>query len=128
MQFARDTAAEKYKKVCEDFPNLAIFTKSATPGKIQLTSRHAAVGKKASWGIRCGFRPSRRSKIAFCNLPKDEIAFAADGENIRLTIAEVLLCAAAGDLARSKNQRDLTPRKAILLPPFLTEATILHGD
>ena len=43
---ARDPAAEKYKKVCEDFPNLAIFTKSATPGKIQLTSGHAAVGKK----------------------------------------------------------------------------------
>ena len=39
-----DPAAEKYKRVCEDFPILAILTKSATPGKIQLTFSHAAVG------------------------------------------------------------------------------------
>ena len=33
---------------------------------------------------------------------KIETAFAADGNKIRLPIAEVLLCAAAGDLARFK--------------------------
>ena len=57
-----------------------------------------------------------------------EIAFAADGDKIRLPIAEVLLRAAGGDLARSKKQRDWIPRNAVLLPPFLTEAAILHGE
>ena len=40
---ASEPAAEKYKRVCEDFPNLAILTKSATPGKIQVTFGHATV-------------------------------------------------------------------------------------
>ena len=38
---------ENYKRVCEDFHNLAILTKSATPGKMQLTFIHAAVGNKS---------------------------------------------------------------------------------
>ena len=41
-----DPAAKKYKRVCEDFPNIAILTKSATPGKAQWTFSHAAVGNK----------------------------------------------------------------------------------
>ena len=41
------TVTEKYKRVCEDLPNLAILTKSATPGEIQLTFGHAAVGNKS---------------------------------------------------------------------------------
>ena len=59
---------------------------------------------------------------------KIEIAFAADSDNICLPIAEVLLRAAAGNLAQSKKQRDWTPRNAVLLSPFLTEAAILHGE
>ena len=43
-------------------------------------------------------------------------------------IAEVLLCAAAGDLALPKKQPDWTPRKAVLLPKFLTEVAILHRE
>ena len=57
-----------------------------------------------------------------------EIAFAVDGDKIRLPIAEVLLCATAGDLDRLKNHRDWIPRNAVLLPPFLTENAILHRD
>ena len=29
-----EPAAENYKRVCKDFPNLAILTKSAMPGEI----------------------------------------------------------------------------------------------
>ena len=58
---------------------------------------------------------------------KIEIAFAADGNKISLTIVEVLLHAAAGDLTRSKKQRDWTLCNTVLLPPFLTEVVILHG-
>ena len=57
-----------------------------------------------------------------------ETAFAADCDNIRQPIAEVLLRATAGNLAQSKKQRDCTPRNAAPLPPFLTEAAILHGE
>ena len=38
--------AKKYKKVCDDFPNLTILTKSTTPGKFQLTFVHSTVGNK----------------------------------------------------------------------------------
>ena len=34
------------------------------------------------------------------------IVFATDSDKIRLPIAEVQICAAAGNLARSKKQRD----------------------
>ena len=57
-----------------------------------------------------------------------EIVFAADGKKIRLPIAKVLLRAASGDLARSNKQRYRTSPNAVLLPPFLTEATILHSE
>ena len=30
---ASEPATEKYKNVCEDFPNLGILTKTSTPGK-----------------------------------------------------------------------------------------------
>ena len=59
---------------------------------------------------------------------KMDISFAADGENIRLPVTEVLLRAAAGNLARSKKQRDWTPHNAVLLPLFLTEAAILNRE
>ena len=44
---ASEPAADKFKKVCEDFPNLAILTYSFTPGEIQLTFGHAAVRNKS---------------------------------------------------------------------------------
>ena len=56
-----------------------------------------------------------------------EIAFSAEGKNIRLLIAEVLLCAPSGNLARFKKQQDWTSRNAVLLPPFLTDSAILHS-
>ena len=40
------TVAKKYKRVYEDFPNLAILTKSAMPDEIQLTFVHMDVGEK----------------------------------------------------------------------------------
>ena len=59
---------------------------------------------------------------------KIEIAFAADGKNIRLPIAEVLLHAAAGNLARSEKQRNWKLLNTVLLPSFLTEAAVLHRE
>ena len=47
-----------------------------------------------------------------------EITFATDGKKIRIPIAEILLCAAASDLARLKKHCDWTYRNAVLLPAF----------
>ena len=44
---ASELSTEKYKRVCKDFPNFSIFTKSVMPGKIQLMFVHMAVGKKS---------------------------------------------------------------------------------
>ena len=124
---ASDPAMEKSKRVCKDFPNLAVLTKSAMPGEIQLTFGHAAVGNKS---IRESVVDSSLTgNISSCSVIylKIEIAFTADGDKICLPIAEVLLCAAAGDLALSKKHREWTPRNAVLLPPSLTEATTVYG-
>ena len=51
------------------------------------------------------------------------IASAMDSNKIRLPISEVLLRAAAGDLARSKKQSYWTPLNAVLM-----EAEILDGE
>ena len=99
---ASEQAAEKYKRVCEDFPNLAILTKSSTLGKIQLMFGHAVVGNKSLGEyVVALYLAGDLSSPSVISL-KIKIAFSADGEDIRLPIGEVLLCAAAGDLARSK--------------------------
>ena len=125
---ASEPVKEKSKRVCEDFPNIAILTKSSKSGQIQLTSGHAAVGNNSLGESVVAFtlagNLSLLSVIAF-NI---EIAFATDGKNLRLPNAEVFLHAASSDLARSRKQREWNPRNAILLPPFLTEAKILHGE
>ena len=88
---ARDPVADKSKRVYKGFTNLAKLTKSSTPGKIQLTFGHAAVGIKSLGESVVAFALagdlSSPSVISF-NI---EIAFAADGDNIRLLISEVLL-------------------------------------
>ena len=59
---------------------------------------------------------------------KTDIAFAADNDKISLLIEEALLRATAGDLTRSNKQRHWTPRNSALIPPFLTEAAVLHRE
>ena len=50
------------------------------------------------------------------------------GGTRRKTIAEVILRAAAGDLARSNKQRDWAPINAVLIPPLFMEADIFEGE
>ena len=124
---ANELAVDKYKNICEDFPNPGILTKISTPGEIQLTFSHMAIGNKFLGEFVVAFALAgdlgSPSVISF-NL---EISFAPDREKIRLLITEVIFRAAAGDLTRSKKQRDWLSRKAVLLPTFLTEAAIFHG-
>ena len=124
---ASEPAAEKYKKVCEDFPNLTILTKNAMPEKVQLTSLHATVGNNSLGESGVAFSPEGDLISPYVVSIKIDITFAADGDKIRIPITEVLLCAAAAaDLTRSKKQQDWTPRNAVLLPPLLMEAATLN--
>ena len=99
---ASDPAAEQYKRICEDFPNIAILTKSATPGEIQLTFVHAAAGNKSFGGsVVFFFLAGNLISPSVISL-KIEIALAAECDKIRLPIAEVLIRAAGSNLACSK--------------------------
>ena len=96
---ASEPAADKYKNVCEDSPNLSILTKSSTPGEIQLTFGHTAVGNKSLGESVVAFALAGdlgSPSIIYFNI---EITFSTDGEKIRLPIAEFLLRATTCDLA-----------------------------
>ena len=121
-----DMAAKKYKKVCYDFPNVAILTKNATPGEGQLTFAHAIVGNKSFEESVVAFALDRNLDSPSVVTIKMDIDFSTDGNKIHLPITEVILCAATGDLARSKHQKDWTLRNTVLLPPILTETEILN--
>ena len=93
--------------------------------EVQLTFSKASVGNK-SLGESVASFPLTGSLDSPSAVSIDVmIAFSMDSNKIRLLIAEILLRASAGDLARSKKQRYWTPRNAVLLLPFLTEAKIL---
>ena len=125
---ASKPSAKKYKQFCDESPNIAILTKSATPGKVQLTFVHANVGNKYLGGSFVEFALAGNLDSPSVVLINTEINFATEGKNIRLSITEVLLRAADGDLARSKKQRDWKPYNAVLLPPFFTKSAILNGE
>ena len=84
---ASQPAADKFKRFCGDFPSLAILTKSATPGNIQLTFGHASVGNKSLGGSVVAFALTDNLSSTSVISLKIEIAFSADSNNIRLLIA-----------------------------------------
>ena len=97
------------------------------PGKVQWTFAYTFVGNKY-----LGESVEAFALVGSLDSPSDiliniNIAFATDGDKIRLPITEVIFCATAGNLVRSKKQQDWTPCNAVLLPTFLTEAEILDG-
>ena len=116
---ASEPAAKKYKKVCDDFPNIAILTNSATPGEFQLMLAHATVGNKSLGESVVAFSLAVNLDSPSVVSINMYIDFSVYRKNIRLPITEVLLCAAAGNLVRSKKQQDWTPCNAVLLSPFL---------
>ena len=124
---ASKPATEKFKDICTDFPNLALLTKSSTPGVIQIAFGHSTVGNKSLRETLQAFALAGNlasPSVIYFNL---EIAFAPEGEQIRLPITEGLLRAAAGNLKETKKQQDWQYLNTVLLPHFLTEAAILHG-
>ena len=59
---------------------------------------------------------------------KDERAFAGPGKKIRLPTTEVFLRTAVGDISKSKNIRNWTELKDVLLSLFLTKAIVFDGE
>ena len=112
---ASEPAAKNYKNICEDFPNLSILTKSATPGTVQLKFYHAAVGNKSLGESVVAFSLAGDLSSPSVVSLKIDIDFAADGDKICLLIAEVLLRAVVGNLARSNKQQYCTLCYAVLL-------------
>ena len=92
--------------MCDNFPNLAILTKSAKPSEVQLMFVYASVGNK-SLGKSVAEFALEVSLDSPSSMSIDvNIVFAMDGEKILLLVVEVLLRSAAGNLVRSKKQRD----------------------
>ena len=89
---------------------------------------HTIIGNKSLGESVVAFALARDLSSPSVIYLKIDIPFSVEGNKICLPIAEVLLCAAAGDLARSKKQWDCPPRNAVLLPPFFTKAEILHRE
>ena len=83
---ASELAAKKYKKVCEDLPNLAVLTRSATPNKVQLTFSHATVGNKSLGESIVAFYLAEVLISPSMVSIKMDIAFASDGDKLRLPI------------------------------------------
>ena len=84
---ASKPAAEKYKMVCKDFPNITILTKSATPGKVHLRFIHTAVGNKSLLESVVDFTLAGDLRSLSVIYLKIDIAFASDGNDIHLPIA-----------------------------------------
>ena len=95
-------AGSKFKRVSTDFPNLAVLTKSATPGEIQATDSHRCVGNKSLGETVATFNLEGYLKVPTMVSINIDRAFAGDGEKIRLPTTEVLLRAAPNDLAKTK--------------------------
>ena len=87
---------------------------------------HAAVGNKSLGESVVDFTLAGDISSPSAIFLKIEIAFATDGKNIRLPVTEVLLHAAAGNLARSKNQRVWNPISAVLISTNALSVFILH--
>ena len=99
-----EPANKKFKWVCKDFPNMAILTKSATPGKVQLTFAHVSVGNNYLGGSVTAFTLAVSVEAPAIVSIDSDIDFANTGENIQIPITKVLFCA-AGHLYRLKKQR-----------------------
>ena len=99
-----DPDGEKFKHICKYFPNMAILTKIATPGDVQLTFSHMSFGNKylkesiTAFALAVSLEAPKVASISV------DITFAISGNKIRIPVTEVLLCAAVGNLARLKNR------------------------
>ena len=98
-----EPAGNKFKHVCNDLPNMAIFTKSATPENIQLMFEHASVRNKSLGESVTVFALAESIETLTVISINVDITFTIFGDKIWIPVIKILLFAAVGNLARSKN-------------------------
>ena len=84
-------AFKKYKKVCNNLPNLAILSKSATPGEVQLMFVHASVGNKSLREYVAAFSLEGCLDSPSLVLVNINISFTMDGDKICLLVKDFRL-------------------------------------
>ena len=115
----------KFKRICGNFPNIAILTKSATLVNIQVTIVHATVGDKSLRETITAFAlAGSLESLIFFSINSKRAFFSAVNK-ICLQIMEVLLCDVIRDLLCSKKLCDWLMLNTFLLPKFLTETSSL---
>ena len=95
----------KFKRVCADFPNIALLTKRATPDDIQFNFGQAPVGNNYLKKTVTDFAIAGSLESPTVVSIDAERAFAITGKNICIPVTELLLCTTIGDLTRSKKMR-----------------------
>ena len=123
-----DPGVYNIKWLWTELPNLALLTNSETHREVQVTYVHASVGNKSLGETVTAFTLSESLKSLTAVTIDAERAFAGNGEKIRLTTIKVLICAAVGDLSKSKNLRDWVAMEKLPPPPLLTKAVVLEGE
>ena len=83
---ARERSSRQGKNVFDNFPHLDIITKSATPGKVQITFVHETVGNKSLRESTVAFALAGNLDSPYFASINMEISFATDGDKIRLPV------------------------------------------
>ena len=116
----------KFKRVCADFPNLALPVKITTPGNIQVTFGHMFVGNKSLRETITPFYLARSLEspmmVSIDTKRTFAIAIVIYSEKNHLPVTEVLFCAFFGEIVRSKKLKYWASLNNVLLPPFFTDS------
>ena len=101
-----DPAVSKFKRVCADLPNLALLTKSVTPGGDQVTYTHASVGNDPLGEAMTNFALAGLLEALTVTTIDTEHSFAGAKDKIHLPTTKVLLHSAVGGLYKSEKLRN----------------------
>ena len=93
-------AGSKFKHICKNFPNMAVLTKSSSPGYIQLTYVHASVGNNYLGKTVTAFPLAGSLKAPTVVLIDTKLTFIVNCKNILLQTTEFLIHTNTGDLAK----------------------------
>ena len=112
----------KLKRVCADFPDIMLLTKSATHRKSKVIYAHTSIGNNS-----IGETVTTFALVVFLkapNLVMIDVESDGAGNKIHLPTTEVLLRAAIGNISKSKNIRNWAALNAVLHPPLLAKTVI----
>ena len=121
-------AVSKFKRVCADFPNLALLAKSAKSEEFQVIYAHTSNGNKFLGETVTTYAMAGLLEAPTVATIDSDYAFTFACDKIRLPTTKVLLCTAAADLYMSKRLCDWANFNAVLFPAFLTKVVILKVE